>query len=576
MQKSTNQLLGASLICAITLAVAGATWAEFLSYSGNTLIENGNWIVSKKMAKVDVAGGTEFLIRRTSLAGGVLNLGSWHGYQEIILQKQIYPELIRFKFKIDADGYLAFMLKSPNGSFSGFLLSRNSLFPSSKITWKNGYRAINREAIEIEHISSGWNDAEIRFSNLGATLSVNGNSANRITNLSSANGHLAFRSGLARVYIDDIFIKDQSGFTISEKFMTRAYFWELFVLVSSVLVALCLLIFAVWRYKYPATRRMQIALYSCTAFGLSVAVSGASLFAYDFFHWSHFHYTAQLRTLPEELTQLKKDHIESARLTIVDEIYRFVGSGTISQKLKANKVYPRSKVHRGPILCEDLKDCRLLTSGGAINLPAKSFRILFTGSSQTVGAGAGSLEDTFFARTHRELYDVLQGTTSLVSLNLSVSASNSSRLAPDFIRYLERFKPDIAVINLSNNDRGNSQFGADMSVYLQACIAANVLPVLLLEAADRQDPNLLANHRILRNLGRKFQVPVLDLHGYMHQEKTATSGFLWWDFFHMTSHGQQLAAEWLSPQLIQMTKAIVSNPEYVQVKVNTLKIDAIR
>ena len=55
----------------------------------------------------------------------------------------------------------------------------------------------------------------------------------------------------------------------------------------------------------------------------------------------------------------------------------------------------------------------------------------------------------------------------------------------------------------------------------------------------------------------RFGVPVLDLHGHLSAPEVVDSGFLWWDYVHLSSYGHRRAAEWLAPQLLPELRALL-------------------
>ena len=50
----------------------------------------------------------------------------------------------------------------------------------------------------------------------------------------------------------------------------------------------------------------------------------------------------------------------------------------------------------------------------------------------------------------------------------------------------------------------------------------------------------------MRNISTQYHVPLLDLNGYLTSDGVYDSGFLWWDLVHLTSYGQELAAEFIA------------------------------
>jgi hypothetical protein len=53
----------------------------------------------------------------------------------------------------------------------------------------------------------------------------------------------------------------------------------------------------------------------------------------------------------------------------------------------------------------------------------------------------------------------------------------------------------------------------------------------------------------VRNVAGEFDAPVFDLYSYLNSDDVYDSGFLWWDSVHLSSYGQDLAAQWLALKL---------------------------
>ena len=135
-----------------------------------------------------------------------------------------------------------------------------------------------------------------------------------------------------------------------------------------------------------------------------------------------------------------------------------------------------------------------------------------------------------------------------------MSASVSHRLFEDYVKNYVQFQPDLAVINLSNNDPPDA-FEKGITDFLELNQSRKIKTLLLEEANSGEvipvQGSLLANHRTLRQLAARFGVPIYSLHEFLNRPEVLRSGFLWWDFVHLTSYGQALTAQWLSPKLLK-------------------------
>ena len=190
------------------------------------------------------------------------------------------------------------------------------------------------------------------------------------------------------------------------------------------------------------------------------------------------------------------------------------------------------------------------------------YRILFLGSSQTWGAGATRENDVWVRQLERMLNND--------DLRLRVECVNagvSGLLSPQVLavaRDLRALSPQAAVIDLSNNDVDTAVFRANVDSMVTILTASGIATVLLLEpnsperrASDSHHGDLAGKHRIMAEVGNAHGVPVIDLHQYLASKNR--TGFLWWDFVHLSTYGQRLVAEKLRstlPALLHLQRAL--------------------
>jgi lysophospholipase L1-like esterase len=256
---------------------------------------------------------------------------------------------------------------------------------------------------------------------------------------------------------------------------------------------------------------------------------------------------------------------EQLRFTAFEAWYGLLGGETRTHDGLADRGYSTHRIFRGPIYCGPAKPAcieerRPATNSGKSD-KSSTYRVLFVGSSQTLGAGAKDLEDSFFVRVRHYLSDAIAPKFHLEAVNLSVSSYRAEELLPDFKSLYRDFPPDLVVINLSFNDRRSTEIFFDaMKGFLDFNGAAGIKTILLEEAysvegfrVETDSPQgIVANHQVLRRLGRKYGVPVLPLHDFLSESARLANGTLWWDQVHLTSYGQELTAAWLAPQVLDI------------------------
>jgi len=182
------------------------------------------------------------------------------------------------------------------------------------------------------------------------------------------------------------------------------------------------------------------------------------------------------------------------------------------------------------------------------NLPPKAegtYRIGFFGTSQTAGAGAELRTEMFVARVHQMLGEV--GGKQVETYNFAIGGQKSWTLLPLYRGYWIKADLDLLVVNLSTNDTDSRKFRASLTELANLNRARGVETAFVLEpnAAERKSSWLKANHALMREVAAEFGVPVWDMSGHFAREGVRDSGFLWWDFVHLSSLGHRVAAEFL-------------------------------
>jgi lysophospholipase L1-like esterase len=197
-----------------------------------------------------------------------------------------------------------------------------------------------------------------------------------------------------------------------------------------------------------------------------------------------------------------------------------------------------------------------LTDEEILRLPvevAGGRRIAFFGTSQTRGQGAETVADTFVARVHARLAAAL-GDLPLETYNLAVPGSQSGPLLALYRRSWRNIRPDLLVVNLSNNDSDPEVLVENLRALTAEVRRDGGRIVFVLEAntTERDLEWHLHLHEAVAGLGKELNVPVWDLHGYLASDGVFDSGRLWWDNVHMTSYGQSLVADWLAPRVLPL------------------------
>jgi lysophospholipase L1-like esterase len=543
--------------CVVVLPCA-ALITEIVLYSQNSLYLNDHWIVQKRMMNMGLMGADEFLLTRTPLAQNLLNLGSYHGYQEAIYRQPVTLGQIGFRFQIEDGSYLDVTYNRDAGGYSGLRLSRREDMQSIVFESTEKGRLRSKSIIPIQAIGPGWHTASIWSSSSGLTVKIDQETSVIPTASRFAAGLVAFAAGIKGARIDDVVIQPITGPSFRQNFRNSKNWARTFACNVGIVLLFGALLSRISLGKFWVATKEGLFHWSLiSVVGLGWA---GCWYLVDYYFYS--------KRVPRDLAitrplfseeRFRIPSFEQLRFSAFKAWYGLLGGETITHQGVADRGYPLGRIFRGPIYCGPAKEAciegmRPATAGRKSD--KSTYRVLFIGSSQTVGAGAKDLEDTFFVRVHQYLSEAISPKFHLESVNLSVSGYRAEKLLRDFQSRYRDFPPDLVVINLSFNDgRSAENFFTAMTEFLDFNETAGIKTILLEEAYSTEtDPprGLFANHQVLRRLGRKYRVPVLPLHDFLSESAKLGNGRLWWDQVHLTSYGQELTADWLAPQILNI------------------------
>lgn len=520
-------------------------------YSQNSLYLNNKWIVKKRVMEMGVMGGDEFLLTRIPLYKNSLNLGRYFGNQTVLLRDKISPRSIKFRFIVPTDSHLDFLYNYDNKSFKGIRISNRLDLPSLLYESDLDGHFLKKKNLSFVINKTVWNSISLKTQSDKVVLSLN-DKQTLILDSSFSAGMIGFHSGLRGANIDDVEIRTQSGSKINESFDNIKKEYPLFIILFSFFAVLGGTTLKIVRNDLRKFFFIMIVF-------ISTSTATASLwFIFDYFYYSGL--IPVKNGITHDLFPTHKTTMlsfEEIRHAVFKSIYHLTSAPIISHSGLSERGYPLEQLWEGPIVCLYNTDfCSALKSPSHLRMShhnGKIYRVVFIGTSQTIGAGASELAKTFVVRNHFIVQKLLPKNIGFESINMAISGSNSKELYELYQKNYLALKPDLVIINLSNNDT-NEDFKISIINFLELNRLNKVKTLFLEEANSResdQENELLANHKVLRELALKYNIPVLPLHDYLKSNDVFESGILWWDFVHLTSYGQELVAKWLAPKLIK-------------------------
>jgi lysophospholipase L1-like esterase len=564
------------------VVIGGILWiafvveaTQFIQYSRNVLVTNGQWVSSKLLMQMYVMGSEQFMTTRNALFRNRLHLGEWHGFNEVSLKELVEPAAIEYRFRLSPGAYLYFIFNRSASGHYGIRLSRNAKFPSMFYQADRLNKFVSRTALDLtpSRLNDGWHNLVLSFGSGEVIANLDGAALSAMPVNSEGPQIIGLRGGFLPADVDSVRITEKDGRTIlDDSFSNRRHYWTILAAVA-VISFLVIGLTAVPLLRRHSPNEFKLGVFGCLM-GLGVAIMVISLlFAFDYYFWSSrylykdylpggahaFAVNVQFEALRQKLFLYPKDASAfpldkelSAAITRWDGDHRLDGG----------------RFHRGkPIIFREIVRYtrerpmvpEFLDEGQVRGLPPKSdrtIRVVFLGTSQTWGSGAERISETFVARCHRLLAQEL-GDISVETYNASISGSNSTELLGKYAESWRFSQPDLLLINLSNNDQRPDTLTANLRSLAHLARAAGGRVVFLLEpnAAEVEHRGLQEKHSAIQRLGQELRVPVWNVDAYLSSDPVYDSGMMWWDKVHLTSYSQDVVAEWLAPQMLAMIRS---------------------
>lgn len=539
---------------ALTL-LAALTLSQLIGYSQNTILNNGQWTVEKRMLTVGVMGADESLLGRQLVAGNTLNLGAWYGYQRLMSRKDFDPAVIRFRFKLSENAYFNLIFGNSGSAINGVRFSDYPALPSRIFYFDVKEQASALKAGPGLFQPGTWADAKVEFSGEELSLKINDKVIFREPSARRTLGKIGFWGGSRDVLIDDVEIVEKDGSIFTETFSNQKFKFRYFLIALTSLLLFNTFILVSAYILTNQTERLNYALQS----GL-IAVFTATLilgfsYGFDFQYWSRLPLSAKTRMLDGQKIPGFLSSLERLRYQLFESVAD-LGNDSLPLRTRIrSQGYPPNRIWNGPIYCVTHKkqiesECRVVSdTDDIIRSDKEGLRIMFSGSSQGIGAGASELKNTFYAQIHNKLARQHPRQRTLESLNIAVSGDRSDNQYEDYLsKYLE-FKPDLMVLIWSNNDSEDS-LKRGIRGFLAENKKRGISSILVLEANSPEEETIVTeNHKALIELGQEFGVAVLNLHGHLKHPSVSSSDLQWYDIVHLTNLGQLEIANFLYPSI---------------------------
>ncbi len=503
-RRSLREIGWVLVVAAAVQALFGWVGARAWLTGRNTLAAHGAWTSTKTTFERGLMGAFSFVTERQSLAGGELNLGAWHGFQEVLYAREAGDvAAIEFDLRLAKGGHLsAIFNRAPDAPYQAFRLSAHWRHPSAFLEVAPDGGFLRKEVLAERRISNGVRHrVRIALDRGRATLEVDGETRGSFEYEPRSPATFGFRGGYYESFVDDVAVTRRDGATLSESFDAPAGAGWLPGAAAAAAVALNLVLFFLLLLATRVGGR-RLGFYFLMV-NLTLLAVGGALWALVLARsdW----YPGLDRVLEDKEAYFRKGAMERVDREVRERFRASEGAG---------------------------------------------HRILFVGTSQTWGAGAQRGEETWVAQLESLLNRQHPSGGPFVCVNGGVSAARAEDLVP-LVREWLGYRPDGVVINLASNDKATPEsFEPAIREMVASALAAGSRPVLLMEPNISPGPGLRTRHQDLARVAADLAIPLVDLQTFMN--RLADSGFVWWDHVHLTSYGQRRLAEKLYEEMVRL------------------------
>lgn len=485
--KGRATLLLLLLLCG--LSALGAT--RLVLAARNTLDLNGRWSSGKVGLEQAVIGAAATMVTGVTLARDRLDLSVYEGFQLFVHEADDDVGFFAFDAQ-GTDAYLHVVFGPLTGPLSGIRLGHDARFAELAYRVDETGRFLSQRSVTLaSHLHArATNRIALSFGPEGAVLELNGSRALELPGDFSAVRRVGVRGPRKAMSVDDVVVADAEGrVLLGDDFTNHRGEWGWRLGLG--LAAIALSAGGLWLGRSRPRRARAVVLAVALSVTLAVWIAW----------WADREFLS--RRYPQTAEEI--DFGEYAN--------RIESSEDVLRRVRAELAVP----------ADDRQ------------------RVLLVGTSQTWGAGAGRTEETWATR----LGPLLGATRPTVVVAAAIPGSHAAELFGHYRDEWVEWEPDLVVINLSSNDRANPDFGKDIEAFLELNAERGIETLLVLEPNSIEAVHSIAhNHQALREIGVVADVEVLDMHGYLAEQ--IDRGWLWWDFVHLTSFGQELFAERLA------------------------------
>lgn len=463
----------------------------------NTLSKVQHWRSLKMDMQKTVMASFSFYATRKALSKQQLDLGTWHGFNEVVSLKDFDAANVSFNFYLKDSQYVSFHYNRTQDSFSGILLSANPHFSSKFFQGDSFGKFTSSQNLNIANIKKDdWNTAEIKFGPEKNSLYINSILISSDLPAALPKQHIGFKgSGNNGSFIDSISVKNVDGSVWNESFDNSEIFYKIFGIISSILLLTVFVLLQLFKSK------PQFSFNVLAAF-LVFAIILPLLLVADSYASENFYYS-------------RPSYLDFLQGSVKKEFNAFVPADQ-SKHAVANEF-----------------------SAAYTHAETPPFKIIILGTSQTWGSGASTNDRTIVSQYNLSLKNAgLENKAKAYAL--AVPGSRLVEMSALFYELTKQKLPNLLIINLCINDTSDLiAFENNLKIFITDLKKLGVKVVLSAEPFyDETQTMSRHNHEVVKQVSVDMQVQLIDEQDFLFSKQN--SGYLWWDVVHMSDYAQQL------------------------------------
>lgn len=506
---SDNPLKTTTSFCLAKLVLLGLLALPYLYFlpqaqnifSPATLESKKEWISTKFEILYFLMGAEEFMRFPQTLAQGKLNLGSWHGHQEIFYAHPGPLKEVKLSFEMDENSFFYVLLKKNSGDVQALRLSRHPDYPSAWIEADRLGKFTKESHLELL-LNSSLHSLEMKIEERKVSLIID-HFQKDVEMSMSENLTFGLRGSANNSYIDDLKLSFAGNppLSVSENFSTGPA-WSIVFLITAFIMGLTSLLLSS-RFKQKdfiyAFITTHFVLYLILGLGLWTLQKEASKYP------EGIKLNAVLGFLEPQKAPLREEDSEA-------HYYQ-----AAFQKIFADTGFDYTSSER---------------------------RIIFLGQSQTWGAGVDRAEDRWTEQICSWIKKQLFPRKLPRCLNAGVSGATSESIATYWMQNAQNLRPHLSIFNISYNDPDYEDFEKNLRQILDFNRLHKIGTLLMIESYARETWEHDAKQQLMLAMASEYHVPIIDP-SKMFVEKKG-SGWIWWDSIHLTHYGQTLLADYVN------------------------------